>query len=197
MIPEGEPFLELFNNEAHTYDEFLAKCKPDYQSKYRFYYRKTQITDEDREFLQKIEHEIKIFAIGAEWCDDSQFGLSIIQRLVENSNRLALRILMKEERPDLLPLTNGGQRLPYVFFLSHDGYVVERWVERATVIYELVGNLRKELGWDNPNFRKVYRKAFAKNYDRFIRATIEEIKQKIHRTDALLSTSSRIHRKKT
>ena len=79
-------------------------------------------------------------------------------------------------------------------FLSSDGYIVERWSERSTEQYLLYAGLRKQLGWDSPEFIKESKKLFTHDYEKFSQATANEIIQKIRRADAILSTSPRLHK---
>ena len=81
-------------------------------------------------------------------------------------------------------------------FYSQDGYLVDTWIERPTIVYQLYAKLRKEYGFTPENkeiFLKEYRKAFLKDQETFYRAAADELSQKICRVNAIQGTSARIN----
>ena len=191
-----------FNNFAKyfelglNYEQYFDKIEnSDHKSKYKSYYERFNLSNDHKSYLENdIENKINILIIGAEWCGDCQVNVPIIQHIVQNSKNLSLRILIKENYSHLVLKTNGGLHIPYVMFLSSDGYIVERWSERSTEQYLLYAGLRKQLGWDSPEFIKESKKLFTHDYEKFSQATTNEIIQKIRRADAILSTSQRLHK---
>ena len=193
--PEEFNYKSSYKN-GYTYEEYIGLMKDEnHKKKYESYYSRFTLSPEYLDLLSsQIEHEIKILVIGASWCFDCQINITILQHIVEKSPNLEMKIIIKEEYIHLVDLTNAGQRIPLILFLSPDFYKVESWVEKSTLQYQLYGNLRKIMGWDNPNFTKEYRKLFIKDYEKFSKIAEKELVSKIIRTDALLSTSTRLHK---
>jgi hypothetical protein len=140
------------------------------------------------------QYRINILALVLDGCWDCQFYIPVLQRLAENNPFIDFRILRAGEHSDIHLPSNGGKKSPYVMFYSQDGYYIDNWVERPTIVYSLYANLRKDFGFENKDlFIKEYRKAFLKDQETFYRAAAEELSQKICRANAIQGTSKRIN----
>ena len=165
------------------------------------YYNKIKniIPPEYKDRLSKLEYEVHIIVIVEDACWDSQFYVPILIHLTENNPKINVRLLNKYENIDILERTNGGNKTPYVMFLSEDGYLIDRWVERPTAAYELIAKVRKQVGYGSKNkniYLKEYRKKFLKEQDKLFRNGAEELVLKILRTHAVQATSPRINEQK-
>ena len=201
MIAEGKEFFDIFN-QAKTFTEWLDSLPENFQEKTRRYYDKIYMMVIS-EYKQRIKidnrYKVYILVIVEDHCWDCHFYTPVLARLAENINHIELRIL-KPDNPlvvenKLLEKTNGGNKTPYVMFYSIDGYYIDRWVERPTLVYELYARIKRELGFDNKDFYKEYRKQFLKDQELFYRAAAEELTKKICRANAIQGTSPRINTK--
>ncbi len=77
---------------------------------------------------------------------------------------------------------------------SQDGYFIDRWIERPTLIYEYYGKLRLRLGWENKDFYREYRKGYLQRYKEFNEAIVDDLLDKFKRASAIMSTSPRINK---
>ena len=185
----------MFKKEENFADYLSKSEKEEEKKKFQKNYERFTPTPQDLIFLMNLEHQIKIVVVSAYWCFDCQVTIPILAKLTESSHeKVSLLILKKEDNQQFLVGTNGGERIPIVYFLSFDGFLIERWIERPTLIYQYYGALRKKMGWENDSFTVEYRKGYLDEYEKFSRAIAEDIKTKLERTEAIMSSSSRIHK---
>ena len=73
-----------------------------------------------------------LLALGEDWCMDSANTLPYLARLCEAVGGLDLRILRKEEHPQLMQehLTDGGEAIPVVLILDRNFREVGVWGPR-------------------------------------------------------------------
>ena len=200
MIVEGEDFLKIFN-QALTFPKWLESIPEEYRVKTQRYYEKIYmiVVSEYKERI-KIDSRycVNILVVLDDSCWDCQFYIPVLARLSENIEKLNLKLLKTDDplvkEYNLLETTNGGNKTPYVLFYSVDGYYIDKWVERPTIVYELYARLKRELGFSNKEFYKEYRKEFLKNQEMFYRAAAEELAMKICRANAIQGTSNRINK---
>ncbi len=196
MIIEGKEFFERFA-KGFSFQDWLEKLDNVSKDKVSRYFEKIQmiVISEFRKNLS-CDYKINILALVDSNCWDCQFYIPVLQRLSENTPNIDLRLLDIHDNTDIHLSTNGGKKSPYVMFYSTDGYLIDTWIERPTIVYQLYARLRKEYGFDDNNkeiFLKEYRKAFLKDQETFYRAAAEELTQKISRANAIQGTSKRIN----
>lgn len=196
MILEGQEFFNLFT-KGITFTEWLNGLDNVTKDKVSRYYEKiyNMIVSEFKEKLS-CDFKINILALVDNHCWDCQFYIPVLSRLSESNPNIELRLLLAKDNADIHQSTNGGKKSPYIMFYSVDGYLVETWVERPTVVYQMYANLRKEIGFDDSRkdeFLHEYRKSFLKDQEDYYRAAAEEFTQKICRVSAIQGTSKRIN----
>jgi hypothetical protein len=196
MNPINEPNFQDTYYKGLTYSEYTDHAdREDHLKKYNLYYNRADIPTSVQEFFKNLKYNIKAIVVGAHWCFDCQVTIPIIEKLrVMSNNRFDYRLFIKEENLELLDITNGGEKIPFVLLYSQDGYLIDRWIERPTIIYEYYGNLRSKLGWENKDFYREYRKGYLHNYNEFSEAIIKDLLNKFKRVDAIMSTSPRINK---
>lgn len=199
MPIEGEQFFEIFK-KGITFTDWLGTMPEDSKSKTSRYYDKIFmiVVSEYKERIQiDQKYTVNILALVDDHCWDCQFYVPVLARLAENIDNIKLKIIRSDDpivkEKKLLEKTNGGKKSPYVMFYSVDGYFIDKWVERPTIVYELYARIKREMGFDNKNFNKEYRKTFLKNQEKFYRAAAEEFAKIICRANAIQGTSKRIN----
>ncbi len=198
MIIEDKEFFERYS-KGITFQDWLTGLDDVTKDKVSRYFEKVQmmIINEFKDRI-KITYKVNILALVDNGCWDCQFYVPVLERLAENNANIELRLLLAKENSDIHTAVNGGKKSPFVMFYSQDGYLVDTWVERPTIVYELYANLRKEIGFDDSRkeeFLHEYRKAFLKDQESFYRAAAEELSEKISRVGAIQGTSKRINSK--
>lgn len=196
MILEGNDFFERFE-KGMTFQDWLNNLEDVTKDKVSRYYEKIYMMVVS-EFKDKLQCNFKthILALVDNHCWDCQFYIPVLARLAENNPNIELKLLLAKDNKDIHTTVNGGTKSPLVMFYSVDGYLVDTWVERPTVVYQLYANLRKDIGFDDSRkdeFLHEYRKAFLKDQETFYRAAAAELSQKICRVNAIQGTSKRIN----
>ncbi|NQX90653.1 MAG: thioredoxin family protein [Flavobacteriales bacterium] len=74
------------------------------------------------------------------WCGDAAQNLPVVAKIAELSEKVDLRILLRDEHPDLMDhfLTNGGKSIPKLVIANEDGLVQGTWGPRPKVAQEMV-----------------------------------------------------------
>lgn len=75
---------------------------------------------------------LRFLALNHDWCWDAANSLPWVARLVDAVPGNELRILLRDEHPDVMDqyLTNGTRSIPIVFGLGADGTVLGHWGPR-------------------------------------------------------------------
>ncbi|MFX0172526.1 MAG: thioredoxin family protein [Candidatus Hodarchaeota archaeon] len=192
-----ERFTENFFLTGRSFNEFLENATEDEKGRYQKYYDRSEKKFSPEDYKIDLEHPINLLVVGTTWCWDSQTHIPIIVRIAENNPKINLRIFNKDQYPFLISKINGGEKVPQVLVLTQDFYYLDRWVERSTLAYQLVAELRKNIGWDkdkSKEFTKEFRKQFLKDQKKMEEAFIQEIRTLLIRTDAIQGTTTRLHK---
>lgn len=193
-----DEFHEYYN-KGITFNDFIDSIddteKEDHGKRIQKNYKRAKIPVDVLEKLNNLEYPIKLLVLAAGWCWDCQTGLSVIARMAE-SNKIDMKILVKEKFPDLIHKINGGEKIPQVHIFSEDGFYVTTWVEKPITAYRILGKLRKELGWnaEKKEIIKNYRKEYMKNSAKIREETLQELLNIIDKTQAIFATSPRLNK---
>ena len=149
MILEGKDFFDRFS-KGISFIDWLNGLDPVSKEKVTKYYEKIYIMIVS-EFKEKLncDFKVNILALVDNSCWDCQFYIPVLARLTENNPNVELKLLLVKDNSDIHNPTNGGKKSPYVMFYSVDGFLVDTWVERPTIVYQLYANLRKDIGFDD------------------------------------------------
>ncbi|OLS24627.1 MAG: hypothetical protein HeimC3_18990 [Candidatus Heimdallarchaeota archaeon LC_3] len=187
-------FNKNYENGLKYIDFVNDAEKEDHIKKYNLYYKRAVLPKYISEFFSGMTYDVKAIIVSAHWCFDCQVTLPIIEKLREASQgKFDYRLFKKEKHMQLLDPTNGGEKIPYVILFSQDGYLIDRWIERPTIIYEYYGELRRKIGWETKDFYREYRKGYLQKYSEFNNAIVSDLLDKFKRANAIMSTSPRIN----
>ena len=83
---------------------------------------------------------IRLLAIAEDWCGDASNTLPVLARLAELAPGLELRLIKRDEHPELMNryLTNGSRSIPIVIALDEQFREVGHWGPRPTVLQSWV-----------------------------------------------------------
>jgi hypothetical protein len=105
------------------------------------------INDELKNELKNLKRKLIWMVIGEAWCGDVAMNLPAIAKIAEQNENIDLRILLRDENPDImnLYLTNGGKAIPVM--ICFDAETLEelgKWGPRPgpaqRLIKELIAN---------------------------------------------------------
>jgi hypothetical protein len=86
-----------------------------------------------RDLMGRLERPQIWMLLSEVWCGDSAQCVPIIVRIAELSPRVSLRILLRDEHPDIMDayLTNGKRCIPKLIAFAPEGNELGRWGPRS------------------------------------------------------------------
>ncbi|MHA1448791.1 MAG: thioredoxin family protein [Candidatus Hodarchaeales archaeon] len=202
MLNIGPDEFHEYFNKGISFSDFVNGIrdteKEDHAKRIRINYKRAKIPPDIQDKLNNLEYRVKLLVLAAGWCWDCQTSLPVIAKMAE-SEKIDLRILVKEDFPGLVRKINGGEKIPQVHFFSEDGYYVTTWVEKPVMAYKIYSKLRKELGWDADKYEfiKSYRKEFMQNSAKIRDETLHELLTILDKTQAIFASSPRLNKEST
>lgn len=102
-------------------------------------YERAELPWDIREVAAPIRGTWHFLVLAEDWCGDAVHVLPYLARLEEAFPNFHLRILSREENPDLMDshLTNGTRSIPVVMILDDDFDEVAWWGPRPAPLQEL------------------------------------------------------------
>jgi thiol-disulfide isomerase/thioredoxin len=81
-----------------------------------------QVTDEVKSFLENLDKNYLWLVISESWCGDAAQILPVINKMAEVSDKINLRIVLRDDNPDLmnLYLTNGTRSIPKLIIIDKE-----------------------------------------------------------------------------
>jgi hypothetical protein len=113
---------------------------------HQLHYKKFLI-DQESEVLIKSFKPYKILVITEPWCGDSLALLPIIRKIAELNGKWEIKVLLRDENPDIMDqfLTQGVRGMPMFLFLDEDGNYLFKWGPRPEAAAQLFENYREEI----------------------------------------------------
>lgn len=87
----------------------------------------------------------RILVITEPWCGDSLAVLPVVKKITEINGNWEIRIVLRDENPDLIDnfLTNGGRAIPVFLFLDGDYSLLFRWGPRPKAAQDIFEHHRE------------------------------------------------------
>lgn len=134
---------QLFD-KALSYDQFLEQYgSASDKSKWAMTHEAITLTDTQTALLESFAREQKVLVLSGAWCGDCATQCPIFERFAEQTDKLQIRYLDRDDEPDFAEsmLTCGGKRVPGVLFLSEDNMVCGRYGDKTLAKFRsLVAN---------------------------------------------------------
>lgn len=111
-----------------------------------------KIKPELEEILKKVDQPMNWLVITEGWCGDSSQNLPFINKMAEASDKIDLRIILRDENPEIMNqfLTNGTKSIPKLVCLNPENEVLWTWGPRPEGIIKLVEEFKQK----NPAYTK-------------------------------------------
>ncbi len=108
--------------------------------------RRTDLSDEIRERLEKVERPMIWLVLTEAWCGDAAQSLPIIQKMADTSSKILIRYILRDKNPEIMDqfLTDGKSRsIPKVIVLDMKSLeILGEWGPRPDTAQKLFENLR-------------------------------------------------------
>jgi hypothetical protein len=131
-----------------TFEEFLECVRS--QHPWREIYKRARVPEELLRRGEEMGSTWHLLVLAEEWCGDGANSVPYLARLAEATPGLELRILSRDEHPDLMDshLTEGTRSIPVVMILDEEFREVGWWGPRPAPLQALflrdIKNLPKE-----------------------------------------------------
>lgn len=124
--------------QALPFDQFAAEATSN-QALWLGVHRQARIPDWAREAAAALS-PFRMLVLAEDWCNDTVSTVPVLARLAEVVPGVALRILRRDEHPEVMAqfLTDGARSIPLVIVLDEDSEVIGRWGPRPAVLQEWV-----------------------------------------------------------
>lgn len=108
------------------------------------------------EKIEKIDKPVHWIVITEGWCGDAAQNLPIINKLAELNDNISLRIVLRDEHPELMEkfLTNGSKSIPKLIHTEDNHEIIEHWGPRPSQAAKMVEDFKAEHGKLTPEFKK-------------------------------------------
>ncbi|MFV8268767.1 thioredoxin family protein [Flavobacterium sp. GT2N3] len=108
-----------------------------------------KITDENIRQLKNLKKEYIWLVISEGWCGDAAQLLPIINAMAIDSDKIELRIVLRDENDELMKLflTNKKKSIPVLIVVDKEtGSVLGKWGARPEGASDLIAEYKKEFG---------------------------------------------------
>ncbi len=152
--------------QGYTFNEMLQNY-PEQLELHQHHYNKTVIHDDDRNLIQNAG-DLNIMVLTIPWCGDSVATLPVLFKLVEGLENVKLRILERDDHPDIMDnyLTNGGRAVPKFVFFDGELNELGNWGPRPKPFQEIFEQYRPKIKSgeiSKETVHQILRKEYAKD----------------------------------
>jgi thiol-disulfide isomerase/thioredoxin len=98
---------------------------------------------------------VRVLVLSEDWCGDCTDNLPILNRLAEESGKLDVRIVSRDEHLEIMDAFlkyDKFRAIPLILFLDDDGNVIGSLKERPESVTELRARKRAEIYEQHPEF---------------------------------------------
>lgn len=137
-------------DEGFAWPEYEAEEIREHRELWQAVYRKSDIPEWALYRLDEIGRNWKLLVIAEDWCGDASNLVPIVARLAEASSRIEMRIVKRDDHPELMDryLTNGSRSIPIVVVADDELEPVGRWGPRPTELQDFV--IREKRAGERP-----------------------------------------------
>lgn len=117
--------------------------------------RRVEIAPDDLAAFRELPRPLHVLALAEDWCGDVIANLPVLARLAEDSGKLAVRILLRDQNDDVMQqyLNQGKYKsIPVFVFFDEDFCELGQWIERPESVTELRAKRRREIFASDPAF---------------------------------------------
>jgi hypothetical protein len=132
--------LETWWEGGFTWDRYQADEIDEHRDLWEGVYRKSVTPEWAIEELEALGRQWNLLVISEDWCGDASNLVPIFARLAEASPRVDLRIVKRDEHPDLMDLylTNSSRSIPIVVIMDEGFRPLGRWGPRPADLQRFV-----------------------------------------------------------
>ncbi|MBT8398606.1 MAG: thioredoxin family protein [Gemmatimonadetes bacterium] len=124
--------------QGETFQDFLDSVQS-HETLWHQIYERAELPPEAEESAAAIRGDWNLLVLAEDWCGDAVHVLPYLARLEEAFPHFQLRILSRDQNPDIMDahLTNGARSIPVVMVLDDEFREVAWWGPRPGPLQEL------------------------------------------------------------
>lgn len=107
------------------------------------------IPEEIKEKLERLKKEHIMLVISEGWCGDAAQIMPVINKIAEQSDKLDLKIVLRDENDELMNdyLTNGARSIPKLILIEKDSLIARgSWGPRPHAAAKLITDYKEKFG---------------------------------------------------
>jgi hypothetical protein len=135
-----------------TYDAYKAQMTRN-QERFLENEKKIKIDSADLEAFKKLPKSLKVLVIAEDWCGDVIANVPIVGRLAQESGKLDVRVVLRDQSDLIDSYLNKGQfkSIPVVIFLDENFNELGAFFERPESVTARRAEQRKQIFAENPD----------------------------------------------
>lgn len=148
--------------------------------------KKLQLSESQTSTFNEVGMKQTWLVITESWCGDAAQTLPVLNKLAETSENIELRIILRDEHPELMDnfLTNGTRSIPKLIILDSDREVVTSWGPRTAAATKLVTDYKEKFGKIDAEFKTQLQKWYNTDKGVSIINELSEIIEKFKNQEA-------------
>ncbi|MCM4154721.1 thioredoxin family protein [Gramella sp. AN32] len=107
-----------------------------------------KLSEGQRQCFQEINEKQTWLVITEPWCGDAAQSLPFFNKIAENSEKIELKIVLRDENPELIDafLTKGSRSIPKLIILDKNYHLIDYWGPRSKAATQVVDAYIQEHG---------------------------------------------------
>lgn len=140
--------------------------------------KKPELTDELKNALSKIKTDQIWFVIAEAWCGDVAQNLPTIQKMVDESNHVEMKIILRDEYPEIIEKYAYNNTLSIPRIIALDKNTLEElwvWGPRPRECQELMEELKQNNDMDQMQKAEQIHKWYASNKTKMLQSEFQKL----------------------
>lgn len=151
--------------------------------------KKLQLSEVQASIFNELQNKQTWMVITESWCGDAAQTLPVINKIAEASENIELRIVLRDEHPELMDnfLTNGTRSIPKLVIVDSNPEVIAVWGPRSAAATKLVTDYKAKFGKIDAEFKAQLQMWYNKDKGVNIINELAEIVQEFKGKEAVFS----------
>ncbi len=126
-------------DRALTFEQFVKEAGPE-RDLWAGVYRTARVPRWALEEAARLGRPFRLVVLAEDWCGDASSTVPIVQRWAEEAGNVELRILRRDEHPEVMDryLTDGARSIPLVIVLTGEMEELGHWGPRPAALQAFV-----------------------------------------------------------
>jgi len=150
---------------GHTQNEDMLNYSKLSERRMKRWDKTFKMSIDDKTFFNNWHKPLTFLIVSEGWCGDAAHALPIINKIVEASPNLDLKIVLRDDNDELIGnfLTNGAKSIPKLIALDKNLNVLFTWGARPKEATALVDDYKSKHGQLTPEFKEELQKWYNKD----------------------------------